>query len=1095
AQDNNYSYDSSWLPWSEDKSYERLPDQTEANDAQSFQQKQPGVVVFKNSLSADKSYSPYKAGLAVFVVSELPTGGINQDQFDNALAWIERLGGLSTDRGLKILGPTFSGSLPTLYRSLHSPRLEQFAGKKKITISSGSVSSDSYYAWFRGRMADENLGTFETAMEGDSVMVDRFCRYIDQQGYRTDGVAFLSEDETAFGSEKTFEQSNTYEQAFQHKATSGSNSEFCNYSGGPAYLYYPRDIATLRSAYEQQSIFSSGKSAGNANTSATTLRGDLSEPSSSEHDTVRTYGGQLTPLAQESILLSITDVLKEKNIQFVLLRSTSTLDQIFLSQFLRRSTPDVRIVLDGADLLFRRGAEGTSLRGVMMLSTYPLLIWEQDWTATKLDGSSESYRIFGEDVAEGLYIAARGLFPDRGSNVRIANYAPPAWARLTVDNNEDKRPATWLTVIGHRQFWPVAVLNSQTLSIKKTNSILQTSSDRSPDPKHQLISIAGDPHPIHPLPAEFRVLLILCAIWGLLHFLWCWRGSISPMPALFRLAYFAPVPRWQHAALIVFGSVVTAVVAVLLASTSGLLKWELAGSNGLVAIVIAAIFLLACLGCAANYRLPPMAYDMFTDGDSKVSWLAAAGVGLVSLAGFIGFHLELLHKLTVANRIPVFWRSIHVLSGVSPLLPQLMLGVGLYGWFWFCRRGLALFGNDRPELPYEAELPMIEGRPIMALFSFEGAAQPTEAEAVPIGKSYLVMLGPILAIVVVVCYVVLRDPWLRTLGERTFGISIFAWLTICIGLILTDTAQCWITWVRLRELLQHLDRLPVRRTLYGLQGLSWRSVWAMSGNVLAERYSLISRQLEALRHLGNQITQWQTANPAAPKQDELLKRIQECMDKKIPKLVEWYVSLNGEPVDSVSALEGVQREFASIAALALSRILMPAWHTETGSLIFSRSDTKSKDKDSDGKSGPIITADIQAHVLAAEEFFVLPYVGFIQNILGRIRTIVLGSLCLFVATTLAVSSYPFDPLPMLGAIFLAVFVIIGSTMILIYAGMHRDATLSYITGSEPGELGGEFWRQLITFGIGPLLGLLTTLFPSITDFVVSFLQPSAQAIK
>jgi len=28
-----------------------------------------------------------------------------------------------------------------------------------------------------------------------------------------------------------------------------------------------------------------------------------------------------------------------------------------------------------------------------------------------------------------------------------------------------------------------------------------------------------------------------------------------------------------------------------------------------------------------------------------------------------------------------------------------------------------------------------------------------------------------------------------------------------------------------------------------------------------------------------------------------------------------------------------------------------------------------------------------------------------------------------------------------------------------------------------------------------LLGLLTTLFPSMTDFVVSFLQPGAQAIK
>jgi len=83
----------------------------------------------------------------------------------------------------------------------------------------------------------------------------------------------------------------------------------------------------------------------------------------------------------------------------------------------------------------------------------------------------------------------------------------------------------------------------------------------------------------------------------------------------------------------------------------------------------------------------------------------------------------------------------------------------------------------------------------------------------------------------------------------------------------------------------------------------------------------------------------------------------------------------------------------------------------------------------------------------------------------------------------------------LGGIFLAVFVITGTTIVVIYAGMHRDATLSYVTDTSPGELGGEFWRQVFTFGVGPLIGLLTTLFPSITDFVVSWLQPGTQAIK
>src|SRR3974377_579074 len=111
------------------------------------------------------------------------------------------------------------------------------------------------------------------------------------------------------------------------------------------------------------------------------------------------------------------------------------------------------------------------------------------------------------------------------------------------------------------------------------------------------------------------------------------------------------------------------------------------------------------------------------------------------------------------------------------------------------------------------------------------------------------------------------------------------------------------------------------------------------------------------------------------------------------------------------------------------------------------------------------------------------------------RSMAMTMLVLFVAATLAVSSYPFDPLPVIGAIFLITFVLVGVIFIFGYAEMHRDATLSRITNTDPGKLGLDFWVKLVTFGIGPLIGLLTTLFPSITDFIVSFVQPGAQSIK
>ena len=84
------------------------------------------------------------------------------------------------------------------------------------------------------------------------------------------------------------------------------------------------------------------------------------------------------------------------------------------------------MVIDGADLLFTRGAEGKSLRGVMLLSTYTLLTQEQDWTSLAPWEGNKSYRTFGEDLSEGVYIAARELFRDPKIDTKVPIYLDPS---------------------------------------------------------------------------------------------------------------------------------------------------------------------------------------------------------------------------------------------------------------------------------------------------------------------------------------------------------------------------------------------------------------------------------------------------------------------------------------------------------------------------------------------------------------------------------------------------------------------------------------------------------------------------------------------
>ena len=120
---------------------------------------------------------------------------------------------------------------------------------------------------------------------------------------------------------------------------------------------------------------------------------------------------------------------------------------------------------------------------------------------------------------------------------------------------------------------------------------------------------------------------------------------------------------------------------------------------------------------------------------------------------------------------------------------------------------------------------------------------------------------------------------------------------------------------------------------------------------------------------------------------------------------------------------------------------------------------------------------------------------FVQNILGRLRTMAMTIVILFLATTIATSTYPFDPRQGLSAVLIVLFVIAGVVIVKVYAEMHRDATLSHVTNTTPGELGTEFWFKLIGFGFAPMVTLLTRVFPGITDFVFSWLQPGVASLK
>jgi hypothetical protein len=61
--------------------------------------------------------------------------------------------------------------------------------------------------------------------------------------------------------------------------------------------------------------------------------------------------------------------------------------------------------------------------------------------------------------------------------------------------------------------------------------------------------------------------------------------------------------------------------------------------------------------------------------------------------------------------------------------------------------------------------------------------------------------------------------------------------------------------------------------------------------------------------------------------------------------------------------------------------------------------------------------------------------------------------------------------------------------------MHRDATLSNLMNTPPGQLGSDFWLKLLGFGAGPVLGLIASVFPEFAAFIISYVQPGIASIK
>jgi hypothetical protein len=1194
AQDEGYFYDSSWLPWeTEEQPLALLADQDKADDQKKAREEQPGVLLFRKrqppsdpNPAAPEMLAPYQNGLAVFIVGEEPTSGIHKHQFENAVAWIEALqprdGETSAPpkNAVKILGPSFSGSLPSLAellaesgRSSPIASLYSNAPDRTLAIYSGGITGNVVVDWFNNRAPRIGKVRFRSFQQDGDQVLNLYRKYLYDQHFDVSHLAIISEDETAYGSNSGEQICAT--RSFEMKERAG-----------PTCVYYPRDLSALRDAYQRQGVFNATSTPQSADASQKQLASDLADPEGKEHDTIRNYSGGQTALSQEAVLKQMVSVLRAHQAEYLVLRSSNPLDQLFLSYFLRQTYPEGRVVIASSDLLLRRENGAQALSGIMTLTNYPLQAWGYHWT-TSAPGPPylHSHRVFSQEGAEGTYIASRFLLhpidcaaqstetflPPTCNDLAIDDYAPPFW----VHSSEPKRPSTWVSVLGKDGFWPIAALDRSMLSAKDEHvpgwRIFRIG-QRAVGSAWNLTKVfpgAGTSEAGHggfadwpAMPASMKVCMLALLTLSIFHlFFCCWWPSLTVKPV--HRAHFAWVPNrehkgWDisHSVLIVMGSVVLVLIPTFLAWGYGEMSpdGEPVPGAGWYRAFLALSWLLAALAVGRNAWVeskdfprtkdpvspPPIGERIVTacakflklvrrDQEAwrgarqttvhclRAVWRPVCGFALAAILLYFAIDALLDQDFGDFNRIPAYWRSVNLVSGVSPLVPLLALAAGLYIWFWYSLQGLALLGDDRPVLPSEkclrlalpgaasavhkkaitlpskARLFFSWGKklPLLSMFSDELAADPIEALCDPFAAE-IRRVGISVFVIIAAVGLLLGggEPPIRTLGPKSYSVFVCLFMDLCISLMLANAWQLMRVWIGLNQLLVFLDRVPLRRTLMALQDISWGSIWKLSGSVLDLRYRLLSRQLETLTHLQSHLQEEKEKQPDATR---WLAQVNSTQGISLA-FAAWYAeSWNNWKDRDLSKLCAFQHSVAETAAMLFSETLVKQWMQEKESLTLNLSEEISSDEKDGKEPNPVLK--LPPYIRDAEELVCLVYIGFVQNILGRMRTLGLQMLWLFVAVTASVATYPFDPRPGISAALLVLFLALGAAIVIVYSQMHRDAALSLITNTNPGELGTDFWFKLLTFSAGPVLGLAATIFPELTGSLFSWLQPGISSLK
>ena len=209
---------------------------------------------------------------------------------------------------------------------------------------------------------------------------------------------------------------------------------------------YPLNVSQLRVASEKQKQ-SEEQSTPQPQISSKPLPLKTALASDSQRRDIMPFSDARSVTA-EQVMASLLSTISHEHYKYIGILATDIRDTMFLAEEVHEHSPGSILYTYNTELLYLHNEINSSMRGMLMVGTYPLALSNQLWSPPWHVGTLLQ---FPDENSEGVYNAALLLLGKAG---HLREYGPP----FDPEGESQKSalmPPVWITVVGRDRLWPV----------------------------------------------------------------------------------------------------------------------------------------------------------------------------------------------------------------------------------------------------------------------------------------------------------------------------------------------------------------------------------------------------------------------------------------------------------------------------------------------------------------------------------------------------------------------------------------------------------------------------------------------------------------